>query len=351
MDWLDAFAGSEQLVIYLHQVYNFDKLYTLINVMPEENLKRMFGKKKMIIKTSFLRFLGKNFRYALPLFPLCLRQLKIKEKNSLIISVTHSVVKGINVPKGSIHYSYLVARNLKYVWEEKELYFNGYRKLFSFIIPALRKFDVQSAKKPHQLIAVSDFVSNWAREKYDRNVKTIYPPVNINDFQFEHEKEDYYVSVGRMEPYKRYDILIDAFNKNGKKLIIIGDGTLLNRMRKKAKKNIEFKGYLFPEKSKEYLKKAKAFVFCGKEDFGIALLEPQVCGTPVIAYGEGGSLETVVENETGIFFNKQTPEDLINAIEKFEGLDFNPFIIRKHAEKFSVIKFKEEFKNFVEYNY
>lgn len=344
MDWLDAYAGSEQVVKYLHEVYQFDKVYALTHIMPAKNLARIFGKNIPKIQTSPLQFLGKRFRFALPLFPFFLRKLKVTEENALIISVTHSVVKGIDFPASSKHLSYLVARNLKYVWEEQALYFKGIRKVFTGIIPSLQRFDVQMSKRPTKLMAVSTFVAAWATEKYGRSVAVVNPPVNISDFEFEAKKEDFYVSVGRLEPYKRYDLLIDTFNENGKKLVIIGDGSLEKELRAKAKENIQFTGYLFPEASKNYLKNAKAFVFCGKEDFGIALLEPQVCGTPVIAYKAGGALDTVVENTTGVFFEKQSIRSLTAAITLFETRVFDPHKIRAHATQFSVAQFKEQFK-------
>jgi len=343
MDWLDTYAGSELVVKYLNQVYNFDKVYTLTNVMPSENIKKIFGDNEISIKTTSLKYFGKNFRIGLPLFPLFLKQLKIKEKNALIISVTHSVVKGVKYDNSSKHVSYLVARNLKYVWEENKLYFNGFKSLGAIIIPLMRNFDVKMSKGPTVIFSVSNFVSNWAMKKYNREVITINPPVNVDDFEFCNEKEDFYVSVGRLEPYKRYDILIDSFNKNGKNLVIIGDGSLMEEFKLKAKENIKFKGYLFPEDSKEYLKKAKAFVFCGREDFGIALLEPQVCGTPVIAYGSGGALDTVLDNYTGVLFKEQNVNSLIEAIFKFEKMEFNHTFIRNHSKNFSVDNFKEQF--------
>lgn len=347
MDWLDAYAGSEQVVKYLHQLYKFDKVYTLTNIMPSEHIYKIFGSTDIDIQTTSLKLFGNKFRLALPLFPFFLKQLKIKEENALIISVTHSVVKGVTYKKSSKHISYLVARNLKYVWDEKELYFKGVKKIASFIIPSLRKFDVRMSKKPTVIFSVSDFVSKWAIEKYNRNVLTINPPVNVDDFEYNDKKEDFYVSVGRLEPYKRFDILIETFNKNGKKLVIIGDGSLLKEYKNKSNKNIEFKGYLFPNESKEYLKKAKAFVFCGKEDFGIALLEPQVCGTPVIAFAGGGALDTVKENITGVLFEKQSVASLIKAIKKFEKIDFNTDLIRSHSLNFSVDNFKKNFSQSV----
>lgn len=350
MDWLDEYAGSEQIAKYLNEQYTFSKVYCLINIMPESSLKKIFGEKIPEIETTRLRYFKKYFRYFLPLFPYFLKDIKIKEKNSLIISVTHCVVKGIEFDSSSNHVSYLVARNLKYVWEEKDLYFVGVRKLFSFIIHYLRKFDIKMSQKPNKLISVSNFVSNWAQTKYRREVYTLNPPVNIDDFNLCEFKDDFYVSVGRLEPYKRYDILIDAFNENKKKLVIIGDGSLMKELKQKAKENIKFKGYLFPEKSKKYLEKAKGFVFCGKEDFGIALLEPQICGTPVITYRAGGALDTVVEGITGVFFDNQDSTSLISCIEKFETMKFNPHEIHNHAKKFSVESFKEKFSIFIKEN-
>jgi glycosyltransferase involved in cell wall biosynthesis len=343
MDWLDVVAGSELVVKYLHQLYKFEKVYVLTNIMPEENLKKIFGEIPIAIKTTSLTLFGNKFRFALPLFPLFLKQLNIKEENALIISVTHSVVKGVNYKSSSRHISYLVARNLKYVWEEKELYFKGIKKIGSFIIPFMRRFDVKMSKKPTAIFSVSKFVSSWGVKKYGREITTINPPVNVSDFSFCNIKDNFYVSVGRLEPYKRYDILIDVFNKSGKKLIIIGDGSQMKYLKSIANNNIEFKGYLFPEKSKFYLEKAKAFVFCGKEDFGIALLEPQLCGTPVIAYGSGGALDTVIPNKTGIFFKDQTENSLTKAIRIFEKTEFNYNTIRKHSLNFSVDIFKDKF--------
>ncbi len=347
MDWLDTYAGSEQVVRYLHQIYNFEKVYTLINIMSKENIEKIFGNTPIPIVTTSLSVFGKHFRIALPFFPYFLKQLKVTEENALIISVTHSVVKGIDFPKNSKHISYLVARNLKYVWEERQLYFKGIRKLGLFLIPYLQKFDVRMAQKPTKIIAVSDFVSDWAKNKYKRECITLNPPVNIDDFEYQNVKEDFYVSVGRLEPYKRYDLLIDVFNQLGKKLVIIGDGSLMESLKKRAKKNIEFKGYLFPEQSKYFLKNARAFVFCGKEDFGIALLEPQVCGTPVIAYKAGGALDTVIENDTGVFFSEQTIPSLISGIEHFEKMTFDSLLIRKHSESFSIPSFQSKFQYLV----
>ena len=347
IDWLDAYGGAERVVKYLDEVFKFDEVYTLVNVMTDKNIHQIFSKKNIKIKTSFLQVLGNKFRYALPLFPIAIKSINIKHKNALIISVSHSVAKGISYDSSSKHISYLVARNLKYVWEEKPLYFFGIRKLFLFTIPYLKSFDINSSKKPDKIISTSKFVSNWAKDKYNIDTQVIYSPIDINKFTFEKNKDNYYVTVGRLEPYKRFDILIEAFNKNGKRLIVIGDGSKRKELELKSESNIEFKGFLETNMINEYLKKAKGFVFGGKEDFGIALIEPQICGTPVIAYAAGGALETVINKKTGILFNSQTSKSLNDAIILFENTFFDADIIRKNAVQFSIENFKSDFKKLV----
>jgi len=344
IDWLDAYGGAERVAKYLDQVFVFDEVYTLVNIMDPNKIREIFTREHIKINTSFLQLLGKRFRYALPLFPLAIHSLRIKDKNALILSVSHSVAKGIPFDPSSKHISYLVARNLKYVWEEKPLYFYGIRKFFLFTIPYLRNFDIQASKKPDKLISTSRFVSKWAKEKYNIDSGVIYSPVDIDKFTFQEKKSDNYITVGRLEPYKRFDILIDAFNRSKRKLIVIGDGSQRRELERRSESNIEFKGYVETSEINTYLKSAKGFVFTGKEDFGIALIESQVCGTPVISFSAGGALESVIDNRTGVLFKEQTWQSLNTAIDKFEKTGFDPNEIRKHALQFSVENFKDAFK-------
>ena len=346
VDWLDAYGGAERIVKYLNEIYHFEEVYTLVNIMPKDKLNLMFDK-GVDIKTSPLQVFGSHFRKFLILFPWALSKLKLSKDIDLVISVPHSVVKGFN-SEGKDHVSYYVARNMKYIWEEKNLYFTGFKSVFNIALPYLRRNDIKMATNPSLTISISHFVKKWAIDRYNIDIPVIHSPVDISNFSLIEEKENYYVSVGRLEPYKRFDILIEAFNKIDRKLIIIGDGSQYKSLKNKASNNIEFKGFLESDEINKIIGKAKAFVFAGKEDFGIAPIEPQACGTPVIAYGAGGTLETVKEGETGVFFKEQTSESLIEAIHIFDSMSFDAKEIRRNAERFSIERFQKEFSEIVD---
>src|SRR5690606_16749256 len=194
----------------------------------------------------------------------------------------------------------------------------------------------------------SKFVQSWIQKNYKRESIVIYPPVNLNSFLLESNKQDFYVIAGRMAIIKRFDLVIKAFNKNGKRLIVIGDGNELSQLKKLAvSPSIEFLGFQNVNVLSEYLQKAKAFIQMGVEGFGIAAIEAQSCGTPVICYKKGGIIETVIENKTGLFFSKQSVSALNKTIEKFERLNWDYEEIHKHAQKFSAERFEKEIKNFI----
>ena len=347
VDWLDSYAGAERVIKSLNDIYHFEDVYTISNTMDKEYLNLMFDE-NVRIHTSMLQVFGKHFRKVLILFPFAIRNMKIDKEIDLVISSSHSIAKGINTSNVP-HISYLQARNMKYIWEEKELYFKGVLRYFKFIIPYLRNQDIKFANNPDFLISNSKFVANWVKKKYKRlDSPVIYPPVEVKKFDLVINKEDYYVTVGRIEPYKRFDLIVNAFKKINRKLIIIGDGSSLDELKRESTDNIIFKGFLEANEIARIIGKAKAFIFAGKEDFGIAPLEAQSCGTPVIGYKAGGLLETIVENETGIFFKNQTVDDIVKSIDLFESKKFNPEQIRKNAERFSKERFEKEFKEFVE---
>ncbi len=347
IDWLDKYAGSERVIKAINETIDFTYYYSLINMMSPEDLKRTFGTSDIKIHTSSLQYTGKYFRYLLPLFPLFTKQLVIPKDSKLIISSSHAVAKSIS-SEHALHISYFQARNFKYIWDEQDLYFKGIKKVFKVFIPYLQKFDFQTAQKPDYIIANSSFVQNWIMQTYGRESIVIHPPVDVDTYVFSDQKEEYFVTVGRLEPYKRFDIIIDAFNKNGKKLIVIGDGSQKKMLMSKSKENIVFTGYLQAEGINKYLSKAKAFVYAGLEDFGIAPVEAQACGTPVIAYGKGGILDTVIHKKTGIYFHEQTLESVNEAIDIFEKYTFDHHFIADHASRFSTNVFKEKFQTYVE---
>lgn len=347
VDWLDLYGGAEKVISEIDEIYGFDKVYALVDVRKDSE-KHKFFKNKPTIVTTKLQIIGKYFRYALPLFPFFVNSIKIDKDYKLIISSSHNIAKGVKKTNpNQIHISYIQSRNLKYIWDKEQidLYFGKLKFLINPFISFLRKYDVRSAKQPDLLIANSEYQKEWIKEHYGRESVVVYPPVDLSEFQFFPEKEDYYVSVGRFAKMKRFDILIEAFNKMpDKKLVLIGDGELMPEFKKKAKSNIIFPGFLPSSEVYEYVKKAKAAIYVGIEDFGIAPVEAQACGTPVISYNIGGASETIINLETGIHFDKQNSDDIIKAILKLENISFNYEKIRTNAERFSRKRFLNEFK-------
>lgn len=353
VDWLDKYAGSERVIKSLHNIFNFTECYTLVNIMIEQDLNKTFENNLPRLYSTKLSILGNKFRYLLPLFPYFTKSIKLNKNSDLIISSSHAISKYVTLDK-TLHISYFQARNLKYIWEEQDLYFKGFKKIFKVFIPYLQKFDLQASKRPNYIIANSHFVKDWIKKTYNRDSVVIYPPVEVEDFIFEIDKDEYYVTVGRLEPYKRFDLIVDVFNKlKNKRLIVIGDGSQKEYLKSISNDNILFTGFLEQKEVNKYISKSKAFIFAGIEDFGIAPVEAQACGTPVICLGRGGTKETVIDMQTGVHFMEQSIESLLDAIGKFEANadKFDPSIIRNNALRFSKERFEKEIKEFVEEKY
>lgn len=218
----------------------------------------------------------------------------------------------------------------------------------------MRRWDLKSAENVDYFIANSSYIAQRIKNIYKREATVIHPPADTNYFVPAGKKEDFYLTVARMVSYKKTDLIIDAFKLlPDKKLVVIGDGPDLNKIKMGAGENIKFLGYQPAETLKQYLQKAKAFIFAADEDFGITSIEAQACGTPVLAFRKGGSLETVVESKTGLFFDQQTVPSLIECLSAFEKQAhlFTTEAIRSHAEKFSEERFRRELRNFVESKY
>jgi glycosyltransferase involved in cell wall biosynthesis len=215
----------------------------------------------------------------------------------------------------------------------------------------LRKWDLKSASNVDFFIANSHHIAEKIKRIYNRDSEVIYPPVDVDKFEVSEDKEDYYLTASRMVPYKRLDLVIEAFNEMpDKNLIVIGSGPEKEKLISKASANIKIIGHQDTDKLKVYMQKAKAFVFAAEEDFGIIVVEAMACGTPVIAWNYGGTCESVIDGKTGILFADQTKDSIIAAVKKFEGIsfNFNPELIRNHSKKFSRAKFENNIKNFVD---
>jgi glycosyltransferase involved in cell wall biosynthesis len=221
-----------------------------------------------------------------------------------------------------------------------------------YVLHKIRLWDVATVNRVDHFIANSKFIAERIKKTYNRESIVIYPPVNTDFFSFQEAKEDYYFTASRMVSYKKIQLIVETFNElPNHKLIVGGKGPDFEKIKKIAKPNIQILGYTSEDELKQYMQKAKAFVFAAEEDFGIVPVEAQSCGTPVIAFGKGGALETVIDGETGLFFHKQDVPSLLEAIEKFEKLTFNYTVIRENALKYSKQRFEKEMKEFVEEQY
>jgi len=348
-DWLDQYGGAERVIKSICEILHPDRTFAMISVMKPADLELM-GFADTKIEQTFLRCFGKKFRCAVPLFPAAVRSISKKlPHNCLIVSSSHCVAKGVT-SEGSLHICYVQARNMKYIWEEKDQYLHGLKRIANLWTPYLRRYDVRSARFPDYLVANSQYVADWMRARYGRSSTVIYPPVEITRFSPESAKDDYFIYTGRLEPYKRVDLVVRAFNELNKRLIVVGEGSRRRYLESIAASQVEFLGYQRPDVIASLLAKARAFVMPNEEDFGIAPVEAMASGTPVIAYARGGAMETIIDGVTGVFFAEQTVDGLKQGVQRFMEIEprFDADAIGKHAEAFSEEVFKVKMARFIE---
>lgn len=359
-DWLVTYAGAEKVIEKILEVYPDADLFSLVDFIPPGQRDFIKNKEVQISFIQRLPFSKKKYRAYLPFMPLAIEQLDVS-KYDLIISSSHAVAKGIITGPDQIHISY-VHSPIRYAWDLQHQYLkeSGLEKglkgwIAKGILHYIRNWDYRTANNVDYFLANSKFIGRRIWRVYRREANVIYPPVDVSAFLLNEKKEDFYITASRMVPYKKIDLIVKAFTKMAdKKLVVIGDGPDLQKIKQVAGPNVELLGYQEFGVLKDYMQRAKAFVFAAEEDFGITPVEAQACGTPVIAYGKGGALETVngfdSDTPTGLFFAEQTEESIIEAVQKFEQnlLNFVPMKIRQHALKFSPERFKEELKSFVD---
>ena len=349
-DYLNQVGGAEKVLESFLDNWPNSKVYTLIHN------KKLFPNIKT--RTSFIQSMPfkKKYKIYMPFFPLAVRFLSPKNAET-IISSSHAFIKNIKKPKNSLHICYCHTP-MRYAWDLKEEYLQRenplLRPFISLFLAYLRFWDKKSSKNVDYFIANSRNVADRIKKFYNRNSIVILPPVDTKTFKLNTKaRKDYYLIASRLIEYKKVDLAIKAFKKLNKKLIVLGSGRDEQRLKRLAgkNKNIIFKGFVTSNELMRYYQNAKAFIHPQLEDAGIACLESQSTGTPVIAFAKGGALETVIQGKTGHFFNKQTPESLIKAIKEFEKMKFNPKIIRKNALKYDKNIFKKKIKSFVETKY
>ena len=291
--------------------------------------------------------------------PFAIEQLDVSSHN-VILSSSHAVSKGVLTGPDQLHISY-VHSPIRYAWDLQHQYLKesgldrGLKGMLAkWLLHKIRIWDCRTTNGVDHFVANSQFIARRIKKVYGRDADVIYPPVDVESFNFCSEKEDYYVTASRLVPYKRVDLIVDAFSAMpDKKLVVIGDGSEMKKIKSKAAGNVEILGYQPNDVMQKYMEKARAFIFAAEEDFGITPVEAQACGTPVIAYGKGGSLETVrpfgVTQPTGILFDQQTPQSVIAAVQHFEKIkdDFVAEDCRNHAMKFSCERFKKEMDEYI----
>ncbi len=341
-DWLITEGGAEKFLKVLHDLFP-SPIYTLIHDKkwnwPE-------------VHTSFLQkfpFSSRLYKNFLPLFPLAIEQFDLRGYD-LVLSSSHAVAKGVLTHPDQLHICYCHTP-MRYAWDLYYEYMqtiSGFKRLCAkAVLHRLRTWDSASCSRVDHFLANSQYVARRIKRHYHREATVIYPPVDIERFSLM-PKEDFYLSVSRLVPYKKTDLLVEAFSHMPKRrLVVIGEGPEMTNIKKKAGPNVEILGRLSDQEIADYMGRARALLFAAEEDFGRTPVEAQAAGTPVIAFGQGGVLETVVEGKTGLFFGEQTVASILDAVERFEKRDFVPEVIRSHAGFFSEERFKKEYDAFV----
>ena len=359
-DWLVTYAGAERVLAGLLETWPEADLFAVIDFLSDEDRASLGGKRAT---TTFIQQLPKaktHYQKYLPLMPLAIEQLDMSPYD-LVISSSHAVAKGVLTGPNQLHISY-VHSPIRYAWDLQHQYLHeasldhGLKaKLARMLLHYMRMWDQRTASGVDEFIANSHFIGRRINKSYRRESTVIYPPVDTRQFTLYADKEDFYLTASRMVPYKRIPMIVEAFSRMpDKKLIVIGTGPEMEKAKELATPNVTLMGYQNFAVLLHHMQRARAFVFAAEEDFGIAPIEAQACGTPVIAYGKGGVLETVRgidhPEPTGIFYAEQTPESLIAAVTEFESEAHHilPDTCRASAERFSTERFRQEIKTFVD---
>lgn len=353
-DYLVQNGGAEKVLAAFCELYPEAPIYTLV-YSPKLMHGAFAGKD---IRTSFLQKLpwAAGRHRAFPQFmPFAIEGFDLSEYD-VVLSDSSSFAKGAITGPETLHICYMHTP-MRFAWDDcqkytRDFYFpNLIKKAVPFFMNYVRVWDRASADRPDRLIANSNFVARRIKKYYKRDSLVINPPVDVGRFQISHQRDDYFLAAGRLMAYKRFDIVIKAFNELGLPLKILSRGPELKRLQKMAGPNIEFLGRVSDEDLRKYFSRCQAFIFPQEEDFGIMAIEAMASGTPLIAYRGGDIPEHMEEGKTGIFFERQTPEDIIGAVRKFKSADYDPEYIRNRVLKFDKSVFKARIKDYVESEY
>jgi glycosyltransferase involved in cell wall biosynthesis len=355
-EWLVTYAGSEKVLSEMLKEFPHADIFCLVDFSDGRFREKFLGKK---FQTSILQnfhLLPKLYRYLFPLMPISIEQFDLSEYD-LIISNSHAVAKGVISGPDQLHISYCYTP-MRYAWDLQHQYLQeqrlnrgprGLLARLSFHIARL--WDIRTSNSVDHFVACSHYIARRIWKTYRRTSQVIYPGVDTEHFQIGSEKADYYFTSSRLVPYKKVGLIVKAFQRMpSRKLVVIGDGPQYKEVRRNAGENVLVLGYQDDAVLLKHMQSAKAFIFAAEEDFGITPLEAQACGTPVLAFGRGGASETVIDGVTGLHFWSQSVEAICDVVDRFENTvaDFDPLTIRKHAEKFSIERFRTEFKDCID---
>lgn len=359
-DWLVAVGGAEKFLGHLLDAFPNADVFAVVDFV--EPNQRGFLRNKAV-KTTFIQnlpFAKKHYRHYLPLMPLAIEQLDLSHYD-LILSSSHAVAKGVITGPDQVHISYIHSP-MRYAWDLQHHYLNetglAQKKrgwIVRYFLHKLRAWDFRSAYGVDHLLCNSSFIAKRIQKTYKREATVLYPPIELQQFTPGTRKDNFYLAASRLVPYKKIDLIVEAFkNLPDKHLIVIGDGPDAQKIRDKASPNVTLMGYQPNEVLIDHMQRAKALIFAAEEDFGLIPVEAQACGTPVIAFGKGGALETVQglnkPNPTGVFFDHQTIESLQTAIHIFEtnADKCTPANCTQNAARFNPEQFKASLLSFVQ---
>jgi glycosyltransferase involved in cell wall biosynthesis len=352
-DYLVQYGGAERVLEAFTELYPYAPIYTLIH--DDEAMRGQFSDKR--IYTSFLQnlpFSRKRHRFFPPLMPLAIEEFDFT-KYDVVLSDSSSYAKGILTRPETLHICYMHTP-MRYAWDDCQKYTQDFgfpafiKRLVPFFMSPIRLWDKASADRVDRFLANSSFVAKRIKKYYRKDAMVIHPPVNVNNFFIAPEKErgGYFLMVGRLIAYKRHDIAIEAFNRLGLPLKIIGRGPEMKRLKKLAGPTIEFLGRVPEEDLPGYYARCRGFVFPQEEDFGIVAIEAMAAGRPLIAYRGGDIVEHMQEGKMGVYFDEQTPEAVVEAVKRFDEKGYDPEYIRSQAIRFDKERFKATIKDYVE---
>ncbi|WP_354676927.1 glycosyltransferase family 4 protein [Cupriavidus plantarum] len=354
-EWLSTYAGSERVLEQILRIWPEADLFSVVDFFPDAQRAVLQGKHATTTFIQRLPRARKSFRSYLPLMPLAVEQLDLSGYD-LVISSSHAVAKGVITGPGQLHVSY-VHSPMRYAWDLQHQYLTESRLtrgpkswIARAILHYMRLWDQRTAHGVDLFVANSAYVARRIHKVYGRDAEVVYPPVDVERFTLSEQREEFYLTASRLVPYKKVSLIVEAFAAmRDKQLVVIGDGPDYERIRDMATPNVRVLGYQSDAVLVEHMQRARAFVFAAEEDFGIVAVEAQACGTPVIALGQGGARETVIDSRdrdlrTGVFFPRQTVEDIVRAVCRFEGSGpVLPAACRRNALQFSPERFRAEF--------